>query len=102
MMYRGARAARKMLRFVHVCIYIDAGEPVRSAHGIHKLTITFIAIMLWTRRQERKVKDTALSQAGRGILWISLYPDIHTPNLLTLSLHVLECSFRRTSNTNGV
>ena len=38
MMYRGARAARKMLRFVHVCIYIDAGEPVRSAHGIHKLT----------------------------------------------------------------
>ena len=38
MMDRGVRAARKMLRFVHVCIYIDAGEPVRSAHGIHKLT----------------------------------------------------------------
>ena len=43
MMYRGARAARKMLQFVHVCIYIDAGEPVRSAHGIHKLTAIVIA-----------------------------------------------------------
>ena len=39
MMYRGARAARKTLRFVHVCTYIDASEPVRSTHGIHKLTL---------------------------------------------------------------
>ena len=36
MMYRGVRAARKTLWFVHVCTYIDAGRPVRSAHGIHK------------------------------------------------------------------
>ena len=62
MMYRGARAARKMLRFVHVCIYIDAGEPVRSAHGIHKLTeSTYFAL----GQKVRKLSCHSMSGCNR-------------------------------------